>query len=190
MADKEIREKRTQSANQSQEKNLSALFAKLVPLVDSMAGKLGLLLLVSLLVLVWIFVYLVYFYKASLVWSILISGLTALPMLIILRFWMAFKSLKDMPNIAREIAEDVSDDVVNTWKAVNADKKGAFNLVGQIRNLFEVKSLISSAGDIFEQYFNISILLNPFSLILGVVSLIGLAVVFITGLTLAIISLL
>ena len=190
MADKEILKDQTQSANQGQQKNLSALFAKLVPLVDSMADKLGLLLLLSLLVVVWIFVYLVYFFEASLVWSVLISSLAALPVLIVFRFWMALNNLKELPNIAMEIVDDVSDDVVSTWKAVKSDKKGAFNLVGQIRSLFEIKSLLSSAGDIFEQYFNVTILLNPLSLILGVVSLICLAIVLGVGGVLAIISLL
>lgn len=182
-------ENQTQSADQGQQQNLPDLFAKLVPLVDGMADKLGLLLIFSLLVLVWIFVYLVYFYKASLVWSLFIATVAALPALMILRFWMVLESLKDMPNIAREIVEDVTEDVANTWKAVKSDKKGALNLVGQIRDLFEIKSLLSSAGDIFEQYFNVSILLNPFSLILGVLSLIGLAILFFAGLSLVIISL-
>lgn len=178
----------TQSPNQGDTKNLSELLAKLVPLVDGMAGKLGLLLALSLLVLVWIFIYVLYFYKATLAWSILVLSLAGIPAFIVFRFWLALKSLTNIPNIAKEIVEDVSEDVTNNWKAAKSDKKGALNLVGQIRHLFQIKSLLASTGNIFEQYFNVSILLSPISLIVGALSLIGLGLLFFTGLCLAIIS--
>ncbi len=160
---------------------LQQSFQRLLPLVDDLADALGVLLLISLLVAVWVFYYLFQLHHFSLLVSLSISALSILPILILLRFWFALESLKDIPKIAEEIIDDVTDDVAQSWHAVKSGKKGALNFFGQAKKLFEIRSILNSADDIIGQYFSIAPLVNPFYLFLGVLSFIGLFFLFVAG---------
>ncbi len=166
---------------------LKQSFQRLLPLVDDLADGLGVLLLISIAVMIWIFVYL-FLHHFSLAISLGISGLALLPILILTRFWYALENLKDIPVIAEELIEDVTDDVAQGWHSAKSGKKGALNIFGQAKKLFEIRSILNSADDIIKQYFSIGPLVNPFYLFLGVLSFIGLFFVFVAGIILAILS--
>lgn len=166
---------------------LKQSFQRLLPLVDDLADGLGVLLLISIAVMIWIFVYL-FLHHFALAISLGISGLALLPILILTRFWYALENLKDIPVIAEELIEDVTDDVAQGWHAAKSGKKGALNIFGQAKKLFEIRSILNSADDIIKQYFSIGPLVNPFYLFLGVLSFIGLFFVFVAGIILAILS--
>lgn len=169
--------------------NLKQSFQRLLPLVDDLADALGVLLLISLLVIGWIFFYLFQLQHFSLAISLCIILLSSLPLLILSRFWFALESLKDIPKIAEQMIDDVTDDVAQSWHADKSGKKGALNLFGQAKKLFEIRSILNSADDIIGQYFSVGPLINPFYLFLGVLSFISLFFIFLTGLILGILSL-
>jgi len=168
---------------------LKQSFQRLLPLADDLADALGLLLLISFAVVSWIFVYLFYLKHLSLTISLSISGLSLLPILILSRFWFALENLKNIPKIAEEMIDDVTEDVAQSWHAAKSGKKGALNLFAQIKKLFEIRSILKSADSIIEQYFSIGPLINPFFLFFGILSFIGLFLVFMTGLIIGVLSL-
>lgn len=167
---------------------LNKLFQRLLPLVDDLADGLGVLLLISIAMTLWFFVYLFHLQQASLTFSLGVCGVALLPTLMLSRFWFALENLKDIPNIAEELIDDVTEDIAQSWHAVKSGKKGALNIWGQAKKLFEIRSILNSADDVFEQYFSIAPLINPFYYFLGILSLIALFFLFITGILLGIIS--
>lgn len=167
---------------------LKQSFQRLLPLVDDLADALGVLLLISMVVVIWIFVYLFYLQHFSLFISVGVSSLSVLPVLILSRFWFSLENLKDIPKIAEEMIDDVTGDVAQSWHAAKSGKKGALNFFGQAKKLFEIRSILNSADDIIGQYFSIGPLVNPFYLFLGVLSFIGLFFVFIAGLIMGVLS--
>ena len=167
---------------------LKHTFQRLLPLVDDLADGLGVLLVTSIAMMIWIFVYLFYLQHFSLAISLGASGLALLPILILSRFWYALENLKDIPVIAEELIEDVTEDVAQGWRSAKSGKKSALNFFGQAKKLFEIRSILNSADDIIGQYFSIGPLINPFFLFLGVLSLVGLFFVFVTGIILGILS--
>jgi hypothetical protein len=169
------------SLDESAVSKLKKSFQRLLPLVDDLADALGVLLLISLSVAIWIFIYAFHLQKFSLIITISVSVLTLLPILILLRFWFALENLKDIPKIAEEMIDDVTDDVAQSWHAAKSGKKGALNFFGQAKKLFEIRAILNSADDIIGQYFSIGPLVNPFYLFLGVLSFIGLFFLFMVG---------
>jgi hypothetical protein len=171
-------------------KKIHQIIQKILPLVDDVADALGLFLLLSLIIIGWIFAYLFYLNDYSLILALSISGCALIPCLILARIWFALENLKDIPNIVGELGDDVSESASESWQAVKSGKKGAFNIVGQARKLFQIRSLLSSGQEIFAQYLSIGPLINPFYLFFGVISLISLLLMLIAGSVLAIVSLL
>lgn len=178
------------STESSSLSKLKHAFQQLLPLVDDLADALGILLLISIAMLMWMYFYLFHLQSFSHFLSISICVISLLPILILSRFWFALESLKDIPTVAERMIDDVTDDVAQSWHAVKSGKKGALNFVGQAKKLFEIRSIINSADDIIEQYFNIGPLINPFYLFLGALSFIGLFFVLFTGAAMGVLNLL
>ena len=169
------------STDSSSYSKLKDSFQRLLPLVDDLADGLGILLLISLAVTIWIFFYLFRLQHFSLLMSLGICSLTLIPILILSRFWFALENLKDIPKIAEEMIDDVTEDAAQSWHAVKSGKKGALNFFGQAKKLFEIRSIINSADDIIGQYFSIAPLVNPIYLFFGILSLFGLFILFLSG---------
>lgn len=182
-------EPNTQAAPSSLKK-IHHIIQKILPLVDDVADALGLFLLLSLIVIGWIFAYLFYLNDYSLTLALSISGCALIPCLILARIWFALENLKDIPNIVGELSEDVSESATESWQAVKSGKKNTLNIIGQARKLFQIRTLLRSGNEIFSQYFSIGPLINPFYLFFGVISLISLFFLLIVGGALGIISLL
>ncbi|NOQ65157.1 MAG: hypothetical protein GQ582_11660 [Methyloprofundus sp.] len=168
---------------------LQQAFQKILPLVDNLADALRTVLLIALAVSIWVFIYCFKLQQFSLVTSLIVSGLTLIPSLILSRIWYALESLKDIPSVAEDMLDDVTDTAAQSWHAVKSGKKGAFNIWGQAKKLFEIRSLLNSADDVIGQYFSIGPLINPFYLFLSVLAFIGLFIVILAGIILAVISL-
>ena len=160
---------------------LKSAFQKILPLVDDLADGLGILLLISTAISIWVFIYCFQLHHFSLIVSLTISGLTLLPILVLSRIWVALESLKDIPAVANELIEDVSEDAAQSWHAVTSGKKGALNFFGQARKLFEIRTLLNSADDIVGQYCSIGPLVNPFYLFISALSFVGLFFLFVLG---------
>lgn len=166
--------------------HLKLSFQRLLPLVDDLADALGVLLILSFAVAVWIFVYLFQFLQLSIFISLLICSVSLLPIFILTRFWFALENLKNIPNVAEELFDDVKGDVAESWHAVKSGKKGALNFLGQAKKLFEIRSILNSADDVIQQYFSIGPLINPIYLFFGILSLISLFFLFISGIILGV----
>ena len=163
-------------------------FEQILPLADDLADALGVLLLVSCGIIIWIFFYLFHLQGMAIIWAMGLSAIALIPVLILWRFWNALESLQNIPEAAVELIDDVTEDVSQSWHAVNTGKKSALNFFGQVRKLFEIRSLLDSAGDIMKEYFNIIPLINPFYLLFAVLSFASLFFIFVTGLILVLIS--
>ncbi len=60
----------------------------------------------------------VFIQNFSLITVFIVCGILFSPSLILLFFWRALEGVKDLPNIAQEMVEDVTDDVKSKWKEV------------------------------------------------------------------------
>ena len=121
--------------------------------------------------------------------ALIVTALTALPWMFLLRIWVALTSLKDIPKIAERLIGNATEDIVQTRHGDKSGKKGALNVIDQAKKLIEIRSLLSNADDILAQYFNIGILINPLSLILGILSLITLFLLLLIGGILTVVAL-
>ena len=147
------------------------LFNKLVPLVDNVSDGVRAIALLGAVVTAWLFIWMFFIHHFSLITALIICGILFIPSLVLMRFWLALEGVKNLPDIAEQMIEDVTDDVKSTWKEVREDKKKALSFFGQAKNLWETKALLGQLDDVFGQYLNFGLLMNPFSLLLAVLSL-------------------
>ena len=157
------------------------LFNRLIPLVDNVSDGVRAISLFGAVLTIWLFIWMFFIQNFSLSTVSIVCGVIFLPSLVLFRFWWALEGVKDLPNIAEEIIEDVTEGVKSTWKEVNKDKKKALSFIGQAKNLWEVKSLLGQLDDVFSQYLNIGLLVNPFSLLLAILSLLAILVLTLFG---------
>lgn len=157
---------------------LLALLDRLIPLVDSLADKLGALLLVLIALLGWFGFYLFGLQE----WSWQTTAFTLLfvlvPLLILARLYWSLRDLQALP----DIVDEVGDDLRATWTEVRTGKRGALNVFSQAKNLYEVRGLLGSADDLIGQYVSFGVLINPFFLILAVLALMFTLLLFLVGL--------
>lgn len=157
------------------------LLNKLVPLVDNVSDGVRAIALLGVVAASWLFIWMFFIQHFSLKIVLIVSGALLLPSLVLLRFWWALEGVKDLPDIAEKMIEDVTDDVKSTWKEVREDRKKALSFVGQAKNLWETKALLGQLDDVFSQYLNFGILINPFSLLLAILSLLAVLVLMLVG---------
>lgn len=152
---------------------LLAIFDKLLPLIDNVSNGVRISALLGVLVTIWLSIWMFFILHWPLTITLIITTLVFIPSLILLRFWWALDDVKELPNIAADIVEDVTTDVQSTWNEVRTDKKKALSFIGQAKNIWEMKSLLGQLDEVFSQYLNLAVLVNPFSLFLAILSLLG-----------------
>jgi hypothetical protein len=166
---------------------LLTVFNKLLPLIDNVSDGLRTIALLGTASTTWLFVWMFFILHWSLTASVIMAILVFIPTLILLRFWWSLTDLKDLPAVAEEILDDVSSEVRSTWQEVRSGKKQTLSFIGQARNLWEMKSLLGQLDEVFGQYLNIGLLLNPFTLLMAILSVLAVFVLlvlsFITVLT-------
>jgi hypothetical protein len=152
-------------------KKLEKLLEKLMPLVGSATRKLRLLMLIGIAVIIWLFVFMFVLQEMQLGWALGISGVLALPVLLLSRFYFALQDLNDLPEMIDEIKEDLTESL----QALRGTKKAtAVNAVSGAKDLWEIRSLLSSGREMLGDYVSIAVLANPFSLFLGLLSVVSL----------------
>jgi hypothetical protein len=150
---------------------LLEIFQRLLPMVDSVADKLRFALMLGLGLDSWIFVWLYFLKHFSLSSSLIVAGVVLLPLLIILRFWWALEELKDLPNIAGRMMGDSKNEIRETAQGIRAGKVQKLSFLGSAKSLWSIGSMAGEASDLLGSYISIGTLVNPLSLILGVLSL-------------------
>jgi membrane associated rhomboid family serine protease len=93
-------------------------FEQLLPLADDLADALGVLLLIASGVIIWIFFYLFYLQGIAVLWALGLTAIALIPVLILWRFWNALESLQNIPDVAEELIDDVTEDVSQSWHAI------------------------------------------------------------------------
>jgi hypothetical protein len=159
--------------------HLLTLFTRLLPLVDSVADKLRFVLIVGVLSLVWVGIWLGVIKHFSLLVSLSVVGLASMPVLILLRFWWSLEELKDLPTIAGQMMGDAKDEIRESVQGIRAGKVTKLSFLSATKGLWSVGSMLRETRELVGSYISISTLINPFMLVLGVISL---GFVFVLGL--------
>lgn len=143
---------------------------RIFPIVEDLSAGLSKLLLLVVLSAAGILSWLYFVKSLSFGWILAIGFVLLLPPFVLFRFWLALAALKSLPETVSEGVGEFAGQSV----AALRDKpkhKSSFNVLGQARRLWELKSLLGDAGELVRDGFNIGILINPLSLLLGVVAL-------------------
>lgn len=164
---------------------LLAIFAKLLPLVDSIAEKLLLMMILGLLVTTWLVVWLFFLKHYSLAVTS-IAGITAfLPTLILAQFWWALEELKSLPDIAGQMLGDAKTELQVSVQNIRVGKTPKLGLLSAGKNLWSIGAMATEAREIVGSYISVATLVNPFMLVLGVLSYISVFLLFMVGIILA-----
>jgi len=162
-------------------KKLEKLLAKLMPLVGSATKKLRFLMLMGIAVILWLFVFMFVLQEMTLGWALGISAVLALPVLWLSRFYFALQDLNDLP----EMIDEIKADLTSSLQALTNTKKAtAVNAVSGAKDLWEIRSLLSNGREMLGDYVSIAVLANPFSLLLGVLSVLSLFALVLLGIIL------
>lgn len=152
---------------------LLGVFNKLLPLIDNVSDGLRFIALLGLAITMWLFIWMFFILDWSVIATAIITSLVFIPSFVLLRFWWVLVDLKDLPDIAEEILEDVNAEVKSTWQDIRSGKKQTLSFIGQAKNLWEMKSLLGQLDEVFSQYLNIGLLVNPFSLLVAILSVLA-----------------
>lgn len=166
------------------------IFQRLLPMVDSVADKLRFALVLGLALDGWIFVWLYFLKQFSLTSSLIVAGVVLLPLLIILRFWWALEELKDLPNIAGRMMGDAKNEIRETAQGIRAGSVQKLSFLGSAKSLLSIGSMASEARELMGSYISLGTLVNPLSLILGVLSLLFVLLLILVGIVLVVLAVL
>lgn len=156
---------------------LIELMEKLIPIVDDLADKLRILLVMLLGLIIWFGFYLMQLNDWGWKSTSLILIMVLIPLLILGRVYWSLRDIQTLP----DILDDVEDDLKSTWHGVTSGKQNAFNVIKQAKNLYEVRGLLGSADDLIGNYISFGVLVNPLFLILAALALISTFVLFLVG---------
>lgn len=177
-------EPQTPVESQKRQRMLS-LFQSLLPMVDAVADKIRLFVILGLLAAVWLTVWCFQIKHYSIGISATAGIIALLPVLILARFWWALEELKDLPAIAGEMLGDAKTELqasVQNLRAGNIPKLGIFSAG---KSLWSIGSMTREIREIAGSYLSIATVANPFMLILGVFSLFGIFIAVLVGIILA-----
>lgn len=168
-----------------QKQRLLSLFERLLPLVDSLADKLRIIFILGLLAAIWLVVwcYFLKHFSAGLTLTVAAAALT--PSLVLARFWRALEELKNLPEIAGQMLGDAKSEFSESVQTIRAGKLSKLGFFSAGKSLWSVGALASEVRELLGFYLSITTLVNPFMLILGVISFIAVFVLFFCGVVLA-----
>lgn len=175
-------------APDNKQQRLLTLFERLLPLVDSVSDKVRFAALLGVGLDVWIFIWLFFLKGWSLTGALIVIGVVALPLLILLRFWWALEELKDLPKVAGRMLTDAQYEIQETVKGIRAGQVQKLSVFGSAKSLWSIGSLVSEARELLGSYISIGTLINPLSLLLGVLSLLFVFLLVVVSLVLLILA--
>lgn len=170
------------------QQRLLDIFTRLLPMVDSVADKLRLALIVGVVLVVWIFIWLFFLKDYSISTALLVAGVALLPLLVIVRFWWALEELKDLPHIADRMLDDAKGNFTATVQGIRVGNNQKLGFIKSASSLWNIGSLATEARSLLGSYISIGTLVNPLSLILGVLSLLFVLVLIVVGLVLLVLA--
>ena len=174
-----------QPGNESKQQRMGALLAKLLPLVDVLADKVRLFVILNILSVIWLVVWSDQFKHFSTTISVVLGLFSLLPGLILARFWWALTELKDLPEIAGQMVGDAKGGLHASLAQLKAGQKPKLGLFGAGKSLWSIGSMMADVRDLFGSYLGIVTLANPFMLMLGVIVLFSVFFIVIAAIILA-----
>ncbi|QTR50622.1 hypothetical protein [Candidatus Thiothrix anitrata] len=179
----------TTTEQPSTKQRLLELFQKLLPLVDSVSDKIRFAALLGFGLDVWIFVWLYFIKQFSAGTALVVAGILLVPVLILVRFWWALEEIKDLPNIAGRMVDDAKGEIRETVQGIQAGQVQKLSFLGSAKSLWSIGSMAGEARELLGSYISIGTLANPFALILGALSLVGVLGMTLLGLILLMLTL-
>lgn len=178
-------EKPTTTLEPEKKRRLLSILERLLPLVDSLADKLRLFLMLGVLVTVWLLVWFFYLKHYSIGITATVGIAASLPTLILARFWWALEELKNLPNIAGQMVGDAKTELQESVQNIRAGKVPKLGFFSAGKSLWSVGAMASETRELVGSYISLSTLVNPFMLVLGVVSFVCVFLLFLVGIILA-----
>jgi hypothetical protein len=108
-----------------------------------------------------------------------------LPTLILARFWWALEELKNLPNIAGDMVGDAKTELRASVQNIRAGKVPKLGFLSAGKGLWSVGAMAVEARELMGSYIGLSTLVNPFMLVLGVISFVSVFLLFLLGIVLA-----
>jgi hypothetical protein len=178
-------EKQTTALEPEKKQRLLAIFERLLPLVDGLANKLRLFLILGVLVAVWLVVWCYFLKHYSLGITVTLGVVAFLPTLVLARFWWALEELKSLPDIAGQVVGDARTELQESVQNIRAGKIPKLGFFSAGKSLWSVGAMASEARELMGSYISVATLVNPFMLVLGVISFVGVFLLFMVGIVLA-----
>lgn len=175
----------TTSLAPEKKERLFSLFERLLPLVDGLADKIRFVMVMGILVTAWLVTWLYFLKHFSIVITAMAGVFSFLPTLILARFWWALEELKKLPEIAGQMAGDAKSELQVSVQNIRAGKIPKLGFFGAGKSFWSIASMASEARELMGSYISVATLVNPFMLILGVVSLVSVFLLLLTGIVLA-----
>lgn len=179
----------TTTTQLSPKQRLLELFQSLLPLVDSVSDKIRFAALLGLGLDIWIFVWLHFLKQFSVGSALVVAAVLLIPVLVLLRFWWALEEIKDLPTIAGRMMEDAQGEIRATVQGIRAGNVQKLGFLSSAKSLWSIGAMAGEAKELLGSYISIGTLVNPFSLILGALSLVGVLFMLLLGLVLAVLAL-
>jgi hypothetical protein len=164
------------------------IFGHLLPLVDRVSDKVRFAALLGLGLDIWLFISLHFLMGISLSSALIMSGLALLPILVLLRFWWALEELKDLPDIAERMVGDAKGELRETVRGIKAGTLPKLGFIGSAKSLWSIGAMAKEARELLGSYIGIGTLVNPLSLILGVLSMLFVVLLVIVGIVLLVLA--
>lgn len=175
----------TSSLELGQKKRLLIIFEKLMPLVDSLADKLKLCIILGVLVSTWLVVWVYFLKHFSIGISLAIGFATFLPTLVLARLWWALEELKSLPEIAGQMMGDAKAEFQQSVLNLRTGKIPKIGFLSAGKSLWSVGAMALETRELVGSYIGLSTLVNPIMLVLGVVSFLSVFLLFLVGVALA-----
>ncbi|MEQ1545465.1 MAG: hypothetical protein ABL924_10500 [Methyloglobulus sp.] len=177
-------EEQVTTITSEKKQRLLSIFERLLPLVDSLADKLRLFLILGILVTLWLVVWCHFLKHYSLSITVTLGIAAFFPTLILARFWWALEELKNLPDIAGQVVGDAKTELQESVQNIRAGKVPKVGFFSAGKSLWSVGAMASEARELVGSYISISTLVNPFMLVLGVISFVSVFLLFLLGIML------
>ncbi len=178
-------EKPITTVEQDQKQRLLSIIGRLLPLVDSLADKLRLILVLGMLSAIWLIVWFYFLKHFSLGFSATVGVVAIFPALILARFWWALEELKNLPEIAGQMMGDAKTEFQASLQNLRSGEVPKLGFLNVGKSLWSVGAIASEARELVGSYISFATLVNPIMLVLGAVSFVSVFLLFLVGIILA-----
>lgn len=173
------------SVQSQDQQRMATLFQSLLPMVDAVADKIRLFMVLGFLAALWLGIWCFQLKHFSLMISALAGIIALLPALILARFWWALEELKNLPDIAGDMLGDAKSGVQASVQNLRDGKLPKLGIFSAGKSLWSIGSMTREIREMAGSYLSIATVANPFMLVLGILSLFSVFLLTLVGIVLA-----